>query len=289
MRLLVLGGTAEGRSIADALHSTGLPSKELHSKGFHSQTVDVVYSVAGIVRIPKMRCRVISGGFSQFGGLKKYLLDNNIDAVVDATHPYAVRISNTASAASIQCNIPCWRYQRPPWLPSAENVWHRFNHWGDLAARLRPYRNRFLTVGQPKQRVIDEIAASSGCQWWLRTAVKPKLTLPANCHWINAIGPFSLDNELMLMHEFKIDVLISKNSGGEATVAKIKAAKQLSIPVFILDRPMVNRSIVNHAIAKQADLEFSCPQACIEYITHWIYQKGLDTSLIQRNSVLIRV
>ena len=106
--LLLLGGTADARRLAVALVGAGIP---------------LIYSVAGLVRIPEVPCEVVSGGFEQCGGLPEFIEQRAIGAILDATHPYAAQMSRTASLAAHGRGIPCWRFQRPKGGPSWATRW----------------------------------------------------------------------------------------------------------------------------------------------------------------------
>lgn len=222
MSLLVLGGTTEGRSLALALHRRELP---------------VIYSLAGLVRETRLACKVISGGFSQHGGLDAYIEQHGIQAVLDATHPYAVHISRAAVGAARRRGIPCWRYHRPAWQAQAGDQWYRFPDWTTLIGALADKRAVFLTTGQPTADMLALLSTFPAQRQWLRTAVPPAHPLPRTMGWVQDIGPFSLENERALLERHRIDALVSKNSGGEATSAKLQAARELKIPVYLLERP----------------------------------------------------
>jgi len=229
MKLLLLGGTADARRLA----------KRLLRNGESRPDIEIIYSVAGLVRMPDVDCEVISGGFSQFGGLQAYIEQQNIDAVLDATHPYAEMMTATARAVTQQLNLPYWRFHRAPWQAQAGDNWQMFTDWPKLLAALKEFKSVFLTAGQ-----IDEAAVAAfskygeqGQKQLLRTAVQPKQQLPESMSWIKAIGPFDLESELARMQEHQVDVLVSKNSGGKATEAKLEAARRLGIPVMMLARP----------------------------------------------------
>jgi len=224
MKLLLLGGTADARRLA---------------KRLQRDDIEIIYSVAGLVRMPDVDCEVISGGFSQFGGLQVYIEQQKIDAVLDATHPYAETMTATAWAVTQQLGLPYWRFHRAPWQAQADDNWQMFTGWPQLLAALAKFKSVFLTAGQ-----IDEAAVAMFTKYGeldqkqlLRTAVQPKQQLPESMSWIKAIGPFDLENELALMLEHQVDVLVSKNSGGKATEAKLEAARRLGIPVMMLVRP----------------------------------------------------
>ncbi|MGK0500596.1 MAG: precorrin-6A/cobalt-precorrin-6A reductase, partial [Oceanicoccus sp.] len=118
MNLLILGGTADGRKLATSLHQQG---------------VSVIYSVAGLVRMPDVDCQVVSGGFSQFGGLISYIKQQSITAILDVTHPYAQIMSATAVDVAKACDIPCWRFHRAAWQPEAGDNWQLFQQWDKLS------------------------------------------------------------------------------------------------------------------------------------------------------------
>lgn len=230
MTLLLLGGTADARRLA---------------KRLQRDDIEIIYSVAGLVRMPDVDCQVISGGFSQFGGLQAYIEQQNIGAVLDATHPYAETMTATAWAVTQQLGLPYWRFHRAPWQAQAGDNWQMFDDWSQLIAALAKFKSVFLTAGQIDETAIAVFAkyAEQGQQQLLRTAVQPKQQLSESMSWIKAIGPFDLDNELALMHEHQIDVLVSKNSGGKATEAKLAAARRLGIPVMMLARPKLPAGI----------------------------------------------
>lgn len=221
MKVLMLGGTADARKITGAL---------LEAK------LTIIYSVAGLVRLPKLACTVISGGFSKNGGLTKYLLDNDIQALVDATHPYAIKMTGQARLSCEQLNLPYFRFARPPWQQQNGDHWITVGDWPALLKVCALYARPFLTTGQVQQVALDEIATQSQRVIY-RTAAASQAKLAENVQWIKALGPFAAVQEQALMQRFKVDLLVSKNSGGEATYGKLIAARALKIPVLMLERP----------------------------------------------------
>ena len=242
MKLLLLGGTADARKIAAPLIEAG---------------IEVIYSVAGLVRKPQLDCAVISGGFSHIGGMHKYLIEQQISAVLDATHPYAVRISESAQQQCRQLNIPCWRFARKPWVAKHDDNWLMVDSWEDLIVQCSHYRRPFLTTGQLSQWQLDQLAQSSQ-QLLYRTAAVPAAKLAGNIQWLKAIGPFALADELRLMEGFKADLLVCKNAGGEATYAKLQAARELQIKVLMLARPVGN--------AQSEATQYSSIEALVEVV-----------------------
>ena len=243
MKILLLGGTADARHLSDALHKEGL---------------SVIYSLAGLVRVPKVDCQLVVGGFTQFGGLAQYLKDNNIGAILDVTHPYAQTMSSKAVTAAKDVGIPCWRFHRPAWKQEEADRWKFYQDETDLLVQLDDFRVPLLSAGQMSEALLKRVLQLPSVErivW--RTAVEPKFDLPDNIDWIKAIGPFALEDERQLLVDHGIDVIVSKNSGGSATYSKLEAARELSIPVLLHARP----------ILPEAEREFSdtedCLQACL--------------------------
>ena len=245
MSLLLLGGTAEAKRLARTLQQRG---------------IDVIYSVAGLVRQPQLDCRVISGGFTQFGGLPRFIGDAGVNAILDATHPYASNMSATAVAAARDCGIALWRYQRPAWQPRTGDDWREFDDWRELPALTGAYRAVFLTAGRLSAELAARLAApgsGKGQRQLLRTATRPDFTLPESMNWIEDIGPFTLDAERALFERYGIDALVSKNSGGDATVAKLEVAREQGLPVFLLRRPRL----------PMAEREFADLDSCADFVS----------------------
>lgn len=223
--LLLLGGTGEAQQLATLLITAGM---------------DVIYSIVGNVRVPSLPCRVVTGGFSQFGSMATFVQKNGVQGIVDSTHPYADKISLAAWQTAQETDIPYWRFHRPAWQPEVGDCWIGFRDWMALLLLLKSYRSVLFTVGQLPPLVLAacvEMSKATGQKQWLRTAIKPEHTLPESMHWIQAIGPFDLSSERDLLASYHIDVVVSKNSGGDATSAKIQAARVRGIPILMLDRP----------------------------------------------------
>ena len=222
MKLLILGGTADARHLATALHQA-------------QPCLELVYSVAGLVRQPQVPATVVSGGFSQFGGLSAYCKDQQITGIVNATHPFSTTMGNHAAQASSELGLDYWRFLRPQWQQQAGDDWRLFNTRADLFSALFSYQRTLLTLGQigPK----DLALLNQNQHIWLRTAVQPAHELPAHVNWIKAIGPFDESGELALLKQHHIQAIASKNSGGSSTQAKLAAACSLKLPVFMLQRP----------------------------------------------------
>lgn len=244
IKILVLGGTSDAKKIA----------LELHNKG-----ICIVYSIAGLVRTPVMPCELLVGGFTQFGGLTQYLKLKKIDAVLDVTHPFAKNMSTQAVRSTQEIQIPCWRFNRLPWVRQPKDQWLEFSNWHDLINSLKGKKSVFLTAGQLDQESINQLATYAGQKQVLRTAVESSMCIPNSMTWVKAIGPFNEANETELISNHAVDALVCKNSGGAATEAKLLVARKKRIPVFMYQRPQL----------PCADLEFTEIDECLSFITRY--------------------
>ncbi|MGB0732849.1 MAG: precorrin-6A/cobalt-precorrin-6A reductase [Pontibacterium sp.] len=255
MNILILGGTSDARKVVAGLEQHGI---------VHAQSsCRVIYSVAGLVRIPKLPCEVISGGFTQYGGLAAYLQQEKIKLVVDITHPFAAKMSTTAVDVCRQLKLPCWRFHREAWQAQSGDQWHLFKDMAALVSAAKDYRSVLLTAGQLSQSVVDQFAQYThlyGQQQVLRTAAPAQAKLPSGMTWLKAIGPFNHQDEYEVLKAHHIDLLVSKNSGGSATEAKLSAARELGIPVFMLERP----SLPN------ADKTYRSIESCVSAIAAFV-------------------
>jgi precorrin-6A/cobalt-precorrin-6A reductase len=219
MKVLLLGGTGEARELAGLLAGAG---------------VDVVSSLAGrtsAARVPVGEVRV--GGFGGVAGFAGWLREHPVDAVIDATHPFAANITANAFAATREVGAPLLVLRRPGWTPEPDDNWH----WVDTAsaaAELLPRlgTRAFLTIGR---QGLDAFASTG--LWTLARCVDPPEPRPTWCTLILARGPFTLADEETILRNHSIDVLVTKDSGGPATVAKLTAARRLAIPVILIHRP----------------------------------------------------
>ena len=220
-RVLILGGTGEARELAEVLDAAG---------------VAVVSSLAGRVARPRLPPgEVRSGGFGGADGLASFLAERAVGAVVDATHPFAARISANAVAAAEQAGVPLLRLERPGW---AEHPRARAWTWvpdADAArAAAAAYEHPFLTTGRQ--------SLASFLPWADRAVLArvvdpPELALPQRWTLITARGPYARADEQRLMTGAHTDVLLTKDSGGTLTAAKLDAAGDLGIPVVVIARP----------------------------------------------------
>lgn len=220
--VLILGGTGEARDLAARLAAR--------------PGLRVVSSLAGRVRDPAMPAgEVRIGGFGGAGGLAAWLADQHITAVVDATHPFAEVISASAAIASHQTGVPLLRVVRPPWQPGGGDRWHEAGSLPEAASMLPGLgRRAFLTTGRQGLAVFAPLRQ----MWFLIRCVDPPTgPMPPQRRVILARGPYDPGAERVLMSEHRVDVLVTKNSGGELTVGKLAAARDLGIPVVMVSRP----------------------------------------------------
>jgi precorrin-6A/cobalt-precorrin-6A reductase len=219
--VLVLGGTAEARRLAGALH--------------RDPAFAVTSSLAGRVAVPALPCGDVRiGGFGGAEGLAAWLRGHGTDAVVDATHPFAARMTANALAATAAAGIPLLVLRRPGWTAGPGDRWHRVPHAAAAAALLPSLGERvFLATGR------GDLAEFAGLDGWflLRAVDPPPPPLPARHHLVLARGPFTADAERALLREHRVDVLVARDSGGELTAAKLVAARELGLPVVLIARP----------------------------------------------------
>ncbi|CQD15595.1 cobalt-precorrin-6x reductase [Mycobacterium lentiflavum] len=233
MRVLLLGGTAEGRALAKTLHPD----------------VDVISSLAGRVPDPALPVgEVRIGGFGGVDGLKSWLREHDIDAVIDATHPFAATMTAHAAQACKELRINHLVLARPPWDHGAATVVTSDSEAAKAVAAQR-YERIFLTTGR------SGTSAFVGSDAWflIRAVTEPDVhALPRNHQLLLSRGPYDYDNEIAIMREHRIDALVTKNSGGDMTKAKLDAAVALDIPVVMVDRPPLPKDVHKADTVEQA-------------------------------------
>ncbi|UVL84590.1 cobalt-precorrin-6A reductase [Pseudomonas sp. B21-028] len=217
-RILLLGGVTEALAIARTLGPQH------------------IYSLAGVGRVPiDLTCQVRVGGYGGAEGLAQFIRDQGISLLLDATHPYAARISHNAAHAARACGIPCWALRRPAWQPRQGDDWREVADWAELIQALKPFHRPLFTLGREPLQHLHEIPPE---QFWTLRALD---VYPGNerCEVIGARGPFHIDGERALFERRQIDVLVSKNSGSTATEPKLEAARERGVPVLVLRRPVL--------------------------------------------------
>ncbi|TCU13409.1 cobalt-precorrin-6A reductase [Rhizobium sullae] len=222
IRGLILGGTTEARALAQAL------SKKA---GF-----DILLSLAGRTEKPSNQpVPVRIGGFGGADGLASFLRDGGFDLLVDATHPFAARISANANGAARLCGIAALALRRPEWVQQPGDQWIATRNIQQAIAALGPGARRvFLATGRQEAHYAE---AAAHHFYLVRSVdpVNPPLNIP-NVEYILDRGPFDIDREIGLLASHRIDAVVAKNSGGAATYAKIEAARHLCIEVFMIAR-----------------------------------------------------
>ncbi|MET9115330.1 cobalt-precorrin-6A reductase [Streptomyces longwoodensis] len=220
--VLILGGTTEARELAAVLAAR--------------PGVRVTTSLAGRVSRPgALDGEVRTGGFGGAGGLAAWIRDQDVAAVVDATHPFAAGITANAARAAADTGRPLVVLRRPGWSPGPGDRWHDVPSL-EAAAALLPSlgRRALLTTGRLG---LATFAHVTGVHFVVRSVEPPEPPLPPDTRLVLARGPFTLDDELALLHTHRVDVLVTKDSGGAATSPKLTAARTLGLPVVVVRRP----------------------------------------------------
>src|SRR5262245_41381252 len=223
LRILILGGTIEASTLARLLAGDG--------------RFDVTLSLAGRTSSPRSQplpTRI--GGFGGIDGMARFIGDQAVEVTIDATHPYADQISANAVAACSKTSIPLVSIARPAWRAEAGDRWQVVDNANEAAAALGVVpRQVFLSLGRLD---LHAFATAPQHHYLARTIDPPQQSdLPPDIRFLQARGPFDRAGEIRLLREEKIEVVVSKNSGGSATYAKIEAARELDLPVVMIARP----------------------------------------------------
>ncbi|MGW7333245.1 cobalt-precorrin-6A reductase [Streptomyces sp. NPDC054840] len=226
--VLILGGTTEARRLAEAL----APEPSCH----------VTTSLAGRVASPVLppgETRI--GGFGGVAGLAAWIVAHGVTHVVDATHPFAERMSFHAADAAALTGVPLLALRRPGWTPEPGDDWAFVDSLADAAALLPGLGSRaFLTTGRMGLHTFAHLTDT----WFLvRSVDPPAAPAPPQLEVLLARGPFTLDDERELIARHRIDVLVTKDSGGSATAPKLAAAREAGIPVLVVRRPAVPEGV----------------------------------------------
>jgi precorrin-6A/cobalt-precorrin-6A reductase len=237
-KLLILGGTTEAMALCDALAG--------------DSRFDTLLSYAGATRTPrppKVPYRV--GGFGGGAGLAAFLREGGFDLLIDATHPFAARMKQNAVVAAGMTGLPFLAIQRPEWQPLPGDAWTMVASMADAAVALGVEPKRvMLTIGQ------KDLAAFRAAPWHhyiVRSVDPPDAdSLPPDVVVISARGPFREADELELLRVHRCDVLVTKNSGGSATMAKLAAARRLGVGVVMVQRPVALVEISTAATSAEA-------------------------------------
>lgn len=219
--VLLFAGTTEATQIAETL------VREYH--------VDVLSSLAGVTTNPVQRFgRVRSGGFGGTEGLIRHLRTQPVDAIIDATHPFAAVMPFHVAAAAQATSIPLCRVARLPWMPTFEDNWIDVEHLAGAAEALRSLSARRVMLSVGRQGVTHFVDQDA---WFLIRAIERPDVSPRHHQLILGRGPFDVDAERELLRTHHIDVMVTKNSGGRSTSAKLNAARELGVRVVMVARP----------------------------------------------------
>ncbi len=224
-RLLILGGTAEGRALAEAAEARFGPS------------LSVISALAGRTRAPILPAgEVRIGGFGGADGLAAYVQEERIGLLIDATHPYATQISAQAYEAAGQAGTERLVLVRPPWQPVPGDRWIDVATIEEAVEAIPTEARRvFLTVGV---RSLAPFADRPDLWFLVRLVDEPVEPIPLVRHrLICARGPFAEADERALLEAHRINCLVTRASGGDATTAKLAAARALGLPVVMVRRP----------------------------------------------------
>ncbi|KKB85625.1 hypothetical protein VW29_06535 [Devosia limi DSM 17137] len=220
MKILILGGTAEARQLADRLVDAG-----------H----EVITSLAGRTSGPMLPAGSVRiGSFGGIAGLVAYLHIAGIERLVDATHPYAEQMSANAVAAAQSSGVPLVRYMRPAWVQPMDAHWQIVGTPAEAAASLPANAVALLTTGHAG---LDIFLARDDCHFVVRVIEPPEFEVPRHARLLLSRPPYSLNDEMALMEREGITHLVTKNSGGGQTAAKLEAAQRLGVTVVMIARP----------------------------------------------------
>jgi precorrin-6A/cobalt-precorrin-6A reductase len=221
--VLILGGTAEARQLAGLLAGR--------------TDIKATLSLAGRTAAPAAQpVPVRIGGFGGARGLANYLRDERIDALIDATHPYAAVISKHAAEAAASANVPLVALRRPAWTAAAGDRWIEVDDMAGAATALGAEAKRvFLAIGRKE---VATFTAAPQHHYLIRSVdpIEPPLDVPSATYIVSR-GPFAEKDEKALLSQHRIETIVAKNSGGASTYGKIAAAHALGLAVIMLRRP----------------------------------------------------
>ena len=237
LRVLILGGTTDARGLAERLLGRA--------------DVDAVSSMAGRVASPRMPAGTVRvGGFAGATGLAQWIDAHGIQAVIDATHPFAATISWNAAAAAAASHVPLLTLRRKAWVPVEGDRWHDAASLQDAAQMLPELGHRhFLTIGR---QGVSSFADVPGAWFLVRSIDPPQEPTPPQMELLLDRGPYSLEAEMAVMRGHRVDTVITRNSGGQATAAKLAGARELGLPVVMVQRPVTPDGVLEVADVQSA-------------------------------------
>jgi len=230
MTLLVLAGTSDARMLLQGL-----------------QGVDVIASLAGITRSPAdLPAITRKGGFGGMDGFRDYLIANGIKGVIDATHPFAGKMTQKATTVCSELGLPHVILQRPAWVAGVGDDWYFIDDVVEAAGIIPERATVFLGTGR---QTLHEFSCLAGRKLFARVIDPPEPPILADFKGTFLIGtpPFSVGEEVALFREKAIDWLVVKNAGGPKSRSKLDAARELGLPVVMINRPKLPAAdIVNN-------------------------------------------
>lgn len=238
--VLILGGTGEARGLAERLAE--------------DPRFAVVTSLAGRTRAPALPPgRVRIGGFGGEAGLAQFLRDQAIAAVLDATHPFARRITRTAHRVCAALGLPYLRLERPPWQPAQGDRWIVVPDLAaGLAAACRAGATIFVSIGRAEW---PQLLRWRQCRFVIRT-VEPWPAPAEHIHVVALRPPYTAEGDRELLLRFAVDGLLLRNAGGDGAYPKLVAARELGLWVVMLERPPLDVApVVGDVDAAQRWLE----------------------------------
>ncbi|WP_147124916.1 cobalt-precorrin-6A reductase [Shimia ponticola] len=220
-KILLLAGTQEGRALA----------KELSHHG-----IDTIASLAGATRdATKLAVPTRVGGFGGAAGFENYLHDHGVRAVLDATHPFANRISRRSFEVCTRIGIPYVQVLRPAWQAMSGDTWYFVDQEEEAAGLIASDATVFLATGR---QTLERFQNLSGRRVICRQIDPPTQPFPfEGGEFLVGRPPFTVDDEIALFSKLGVDWLIVKNAGGSASSTKLTAARELGIPVIMINRP----------------------------------------------------
>jgi precorrin-6A/cobalt-precorrin-6A reductase len=221
MTLLVLGGTGEGRQLSARLHDAG---------------TDHIVSLAGATRNPvRPDATVHIGGYGGEDGFRRFVQSKSVQAIVDATHPFAIRMTRRSARVAAELGIPYLQVLRPPWEPGPGDIWHKIDDESEAANFVKPGQVVFLATGR---QTLSRFANLAHAHLVCRQIDPPQGAFPfPNGQFEIGRPPFSVEHECALFERLRVDWLITKNAGGDAPRSKLVAANRMGLPVLMIKRP----------------------------------------------------
>lgn len=233
IKILILGGTTEASALASAVAKRGLPA---------------IFSYAGRVATPKpqpLPTRI--GGFGGVSGLTAFVAQERITHIVDATHPFAAQMSSNVLAAAAQCGVKVVALTRAAWQPVTGDQWQSVASIDEAVSTLAgPPQRVMLAIGRMH---LAAFAAQPQHHYVLRLVDRPTSPLPlADVSTVIDRGPFTLEGDLALLENQRIQRIVCKNSGGDGAASKLTAARRLGLPVVMIERPHLPSRLEVHTV-----------------------------------------